>query len=76
MTRRDARRRRSGRTEPGTGVELFWIPLGLLDQSPPSLTGFAVAVVAIPAVVAADTAHKTAIRRRRLPAEVPSGSAN
>ena len=37
----------------------------LLDQAPPSWAGFAVAVLAIPAVLLADTAHKSAIRRRR-----------
>ena len=37
----------------------------LLDQAPPSWAGFAVALLAIPAVLVADTALKSAIRRRQ-----------
>ena len=37
----------------------------LLDQAPPSWVGYAVAVLAIPAVLAADTAQKAVVRRRR-----------
>ena len=37
----------------------------LLDQAPPSLAGFAVALLAIPAVLAADTLHKAAHRAAR-----------
>jgi calcium-translocating P-type ATPase len=45
---------------------LFIPPIAdLLDQAPPSWAGFAVALLAIPAVLAADTAQKSAIRRRR-----------
>jgi hypothetical protein len=37
----------------------------LLDQAPPSWAGFAVALLSVPAVLAADTIQKTVIRRRR-----------
>jgi len=41
---------------------LYLQPLAdLLDQAPPSLAGFAVALVAIPAVIAADALHKAAL---------------
>jgi magnesium-transporting ATPase (P-type) len=45
----------------------FYIPpiADLLDQAPPSLAGFTVALAAIPAVLAVDTAQKSALRRRR-----------
>ena len=37
----------------------------LLDQAPPSWAGFAIALLAIPAVIAADTVQKMFVRRRR-----------
>jgi magnesium-transporting ATPase (P-type) len=43
---------------------LFVPPLAsLLDQAPPTAAAFATAVLAIPAVIAADTAHKRHRRR-------------
>lgn len=45
---------------------LFIGPLArLLDQAPPTAVGFAVALLAVPAVLIADTAQKAARRRRR-----------
>jgi calcium-translocating P-type ATPase len=45
---------------------LYILPIAdLLDQAPPSLAGFTVALAAIPAVLAVDTAQKSAVRRRR-----------
>ena len=45
---------------------LFIPPIAdLLDQAPPTWAGFAFALLAIPAVLVADTAHKSAIRRHR-----------
>jgi magnesium-transporting ATPase (P-type) len=45
---------------------LFIPPIAdLLDQAPPSLAGFAVALLAVPAVLVADTVHKSAVRRQR-----------
>jgi calcium-translocating P-type ATPase len=50
---------------------LYFPPLAdLLGQAPPSPVGFAVALLAMPAVLAADAIHKTRLRRRRsLPTE-------
>ena len=58
------------------GVELLalvgflFIPpvASLLDHAPPSLAGFAVALLAAPAVIAADAAHKAWRARRRVAA--------
>jgi magnesium-transporting ATPase (P-type) len=45
---------------------LYVPPLAdLLDQAPPSWVGFVVALLAIPAVLIADTAQKAVLRRRR-----------
>jgi magnesium-transporting ATPase (P-type) len=45
---------------------LFIPPIaGLLDQAPPSWAGFAVALLAIPAVLLADAGHKAVIARHR-----------
>jgi magnesium-transporting ATPase (P-type) len=45
---------------------LYLPPLAdLLDQAPPSLAGFAVALLAVPAVLAADAAQKALARSRR-----------
>jgi magnesium-transporting ATPase (P-type) len=45
---------------------LYLPPLAdLLDQAPPSWVGFAIALLAIPAVLAADAAQKATVRRRR-----------
>jgi magnesium-transporting ATPase (P-type) len=45
---------------------LYLPPLAdLLDQAPPSWIGFVVALLAIPAVLIADTAQKAVLRRRR-----------
>jgi calcium-translocating P-type ATPase len=45
---------------------LYFAPLAdLLDQAPPSAAGFAVALLAIPAVVVADTVQKAFVRRSR-----------
>jgi hypothetical protein len=44
----------------------------LLDQAGPTLAGFAVAFLAIPAVVAADGLQKTFSRRRR--GDFPAGA--
>jgi hypothetical protein len=41
------------------GAFLYISPVaGLLDQAPPTLAGFAVALLAAPAVLAADALHK------------------
>jgi hypothetical protein len=45
---------------------LYLTPVAdLLDQAPPPLAGFGVALLAIPAVLAADTLHKAARGRAR-----------
>jgi magnesium-transporting ATPase (P-type) len=45
---------------------LYLPPLAeLLDQAPPTLAGFAVALLAIPAVLVADAVHKGALHARR-----------
>ncbi|HEX5946839.1 MAG TPA: cation-transporting P-type ATPase [Acidimicrobiales bacterium] len=45
---------------------LYVTPIAeLLDQAPPSLPGFLVALLAIPAVLAADAIHKSWRRRER-----------
>jgi hypothetical protein len=47
---------------------LYVTPIAeLLDQAPPSLVGFAVALLAIPAVLAADAIHKAARASRQGP---------
>jgi hypothetical protein len=43
----------------------------LLDQSGPSLAGFAVALTALPAVVIADSVQKIFVRRRQAHATGP-----
>ena len=47
----------------------------LLDQAPPSLVGFAVALLAIPAVLAADAIHKATRASRQGPDAVARASA-
>jgi hypothetical protein len=57
------------------GIELavlaamLWIPplAHVLGHRPPSLVGFAIAVVAVPAVLLADTAQKGIAARARAP---------
>jgi magnesium-transporting ATPase (P-type) len=48
------------------GGFLYFTPIAdLLGQAPPTWVGFAVAIVAVPAVLLTDAVHKAVIRRRR-----------